>query len=140
MKTLKALILLSLGLVFLGASAFNPRVSDSSSLLPPQGVIKYQVSLYVEQQFITLPGVHFFIILTDEHGRRIGLQQIRPGFQTYFFSEVGPVSGTRIAWLVEGHMDQSFMTFTCAPDVRSGLFLNNLIYNFNLFPQRGESE
>ena len=135
MKTLKLLSVISFALMVFAASAIKPaEVSSMNTATPTPGNIKYQVTIHVPAD-LSLPNVHFFVVMTDGNGRRIAApQQAVTGINTYYFSELGPVTGTRIARLVEAHISDSYMPFTCNPDVKTGIFKNGYMYDFNLWP------
>jgi hypothetical protein len=139
MKATKFLAAAALALIVISAAASNPsttaagKVNSPDPNTPPDGNIKYEVLIHAPSN-LSLPDIHFFVVLTDGNGRRIAYQQFVPGINTYQFSEAGPVNGTRIVKLVESNINVTYLPFSCNPDVKTGIFRNGVIYKFNLYP------
>ena len=138
---MKLLTAISFVLIVLGATAANPTLgtTNNQGQITP-GNIKNTVTIQVNQE-ANLPKLHFILFITDENNRHIGgAQLVEPGTWKYQFSEQGPVTGIRIAHLVQSTSDDTLMPFSCNPDVKSGTFRNGVVYNFNLYPTRALPE
>jgi hypothetical protein len=133
MKTMKIFAAAILALVVIGAAAMKPANVNAVGSNISSGNIKYVVTIHAPTD-LAIPAVHFIVLLTDGNGRRIAYQQAVPGMTKYQFSEIGPVTGTRIVKLVEMHISDVYLNFSCAPDVKTGTFQNGVVYNFNLYP------
>ncbi len=134
---MKFLAIISFALIALGAIATNPSKGNSTKAGQiTGGNIKYTVTIHVNPELI-IPKLHFYLVITDENNRRIAdAQQVEFGKWTYQFSETGPVSGTRIARLIQTTADDAYMPYSCGPDVKWGTFRNGITYMFNLYPTR----
>ncbi len=134
---MKLFAIISFALIVLGANASNPSLNTSKT--PDQtipGNIRYSVTIHVTPGVI-IPKMHFYVVLTDQNNRRVAdAQQVEFGKWTYQFTEMGPVSGIRVAHLIETTADDAFMPYSCSPDIKSGTFRNGVTYMFNLYPTR----
>jgi hypothetical protein len=134
MKTVKILSVLSLVLIFATANAIIPGDLDSKAPKPLAGNIKYKVVVHATPD-LTMPGSgNYLVVMSDGNGRRIGTQYFIPGVLTYFFSERGPVNGTRVVRIIiETH--GGVVPFYCNPDVKYGTFRDGVTYQFNMYPK-----
>jgi hypothetical protein len=141
MKTMKILSVISLVLIGLGAAAIKPNQPGQSGISqPPGGNIKHQVVLHVSAT-VSMPAAHFYVVITDGNGRQIARPQlVVPGVVKYYFSEMGPVNGTRIVRLIEKPSGDSFIPYSCEPDAKTGLFRNGVTYIFNLYPSLAQPD
>ncbi len=133
MKTTKILSVISFVLIVLGASAINPdhvsQVANPSST----GNIKYTVTLHVNAP--VFPSyANFYIVLKDGSGQYISRPQKVGSATVFYFSEIGPVRGSRVASLIEVPQEGAYIPFYCNPDIKTGLFRNGVTYMFNLYP------
>ncbi len=134
MKKISSLIFASLSMIlFTTTVVFSAK--PSSAFLPnpsnETGVIKYQVQVIITPQLAS-PNCHMLVVVTDEMNRSVGSPQIFvPGASVYYFTESGPVTGTRTARLQPARGISAF-AFYAEPDERSGNFNNNLVYSFTL--------
>jgi len=136
MKTLRITLAIVLLLFVAGTYAMNPTTAGPTGHNEPLfGNIKYQVNLHVNPS-IGITCDKFFIVLTDENNRIIDKpQHVEWGVTAYYFSETGPVMGTRIARLYESPVGGPVVPFSCDPDVKTGTFHNGVVYIFNLYPK-----
>jgi len=137
MKTLKPSIIISLVLIIAGINLLFAMPTNTRILIGPlfRGV-SYNVTVHYQGEF---PLCNSYLVqIVDAQGYSVAPDQIfQPGMNTYVFHERGPVSGVRIARLVEspaqGNITCTYDLVT-PPDVKSGKFLVGATYFFNLFP------
>ncbi len=134
MKTTKILSVLSLVLIAFAASAINPKLS-SNNPQPLTGNIKYKVVIHANASVSIPTANNFWVVLSDGNGRRIGSTHFEFGIDTYYFSEAGPVSGSRIARVVIESHGGAVSPFYCNPDAKWGTFRNGATYQFNMYPR-----
>jgi hypothetical protein len=134
MKTMKLIAVIGLVMFCMSAIAASPDHVTTPNGGSSEGFIKYAISIH-GPDFYVMPNAHFYVVITDQNGRRIAPPQLVTGLKSiYLFSEQGPVIGSRVARLAEAHDSPSFIPFSCTPDIKSGAFQNGLFYNFNLYP------
>jgi hypothetical protein len=109
------------GSVSMGGPPGGPQVAYAVNIVPQTRVNNFNLLLYV--------GV------TDETGRLVApAQRFKLGTWTYYFYENGPVTGTRVAHLVNDPVVPTNLLFNCAPATLSGKFLPGDTYFFTLYP------
>lgn len=110
MKTLIILSIISLVLIVIGIDmAFANSIGNKNAKVLSLKV-KYQVDVHYSAPpaadladdnsgYIICGGI---VVITDEKGRPVApAQALLPGVTSYYFSEAGPVSGSRIARLIK---------------------------------------
>ena len=76
-----------------------------------------------------------FIGITDENGRLVApVQKATTAVRTYIFYEQGPVTGTRVANLVNRPVGPINYRFNCPPASITGKFSPGSSYVFTLYP------
>jgi len=132
MKTIAKTLIAAITLLFamhVNAASINRETLSSGSQ------IKYEVKINSTQIRPGAVNLNLFVMMTDEHGKVVApVQAVRPGLSTYYFYETGPLMGTRVASMIYDPMGPSSLPFYCAPDARTGKFLNGATYLFNLYP------
>jgi hypothetical protein len=97
--------------------------------------ITYVVNI-VPQQRIGNVNLALYVAITDENGRPVApVQKASIGRASYLFYEKGPVTGTRIAYMVNKPVVPTNYSFLCAPDPVSGKFIPGETYYFILYPK-----
>ncbi len=97
--------------------------------------IRYAVNINTDQINPFAGKLSLFVMVTDEHGKQVApVQAFRPGISVYYFNEPGPVIGTRVASMICNPIGPASLPFYCAPDSRTGKFVNGGTYIFNLTP------
>jgi hypothetical protein len=139
MKTLKITIVLSIVLLLGFTIGFTMPAIEKGSFKPVIAA-RYHVSIHFTND-LSLCNL-YLVEIVDENGRLVNPpQSFRPGISSYFFSERGPVQGTRIAKLV---LNSEIRYFVCpteiytAPCSLSGTFLVGETYEFDLYPATHE--
>jgi hypothetical protein len=132
MKTIAKTLIAAIALLFamqINAAPINGGPISSTN------EIQYSVKINSTQIHSGSFNLNLFVMITDEHGRLVApVQAVRPGLSTYHFSEFGPVIGTRVARLIYDPIGPTDLPFYCAPDVKTGKFINGTTYLFNLYP------
>lgn len=138
MKTTKLLTILSLVLIFSGASkGYSGNIPTDRPQMTTKTNIKYEVNVYL---FIRIDLCNvYWVQVTDETGRLVApAKPYIPGIQRYVFSEDGPAQGkVRVAMLVTAKNVETVacpITFGARPDVKMGPFLQGQTYPFVLRP------
>jgi hypothetical protein len=129
-------IAVSAMVVFGITRGFPEKMKSSDSSLPTQedGNIKYQVNINMAPNF-SFPTCHMQIIVTDETNRLVApAQTLVQGITTYYFTEKGPVTGTRVAHLRSPLNNIAVCTLFAVPSSATGTFYNNITYQFTLTP------
>jgi len=136
MKTAKTFAALSIALIFLGFAAFAGKPSANPDV--QRGTIKYQVNIHLRVG-MNIPDAQLLVMMTDEHNRLVALPQTFSfSKMTYVFGENGPVTGTRIAWIVQSKNDGNRIPIYGNTDSQKGTFLANHVYQFNIYPENGK--
>jgi len=132
MKTIAKILIAAISLLFsLEVNAASDRVYSVATT----SEIHYLVKINSSQIHSGASTLALFVMITDEQGRVVApVQVVRPGLSTYSFSEAGPVVGTRIASMIFNPIGPSYQPFYCAPDAKTGKFVNGGSYLFNLYP------
>lgn len=138
MKTLK-LSSLCLSIMLLSGVytvyAGQPVNRNNSNPFPP--VIRHQVNVYPVRELTSYQT--YIVQVVDENGTLVAPSQTYiPGLNAYTFYERGPRTGTRIARLAMIPQSKGLSCIPyiyCAPDIKSGTFLNGRTYTYNLYPK-----
>ena len=135
MKTIKFTSVLSL-ILFLGLTSVFSNTPANNTTFKPIVATRYHVSIHFTND-ISLCNL-YLVEIVDENGRLVNAPQaFRPGIASYFFSERGPVKGTRTAKLV---LNSEIQYIVCpneiftSPFSLSGTFWVGETYEFNLYP------
>ena len=122
-------------LIAVGILMFSLHVNAAISGGPGSQQIGYKVQILGQNPHINNFNLILYVAMTDENGRPVDqVQRFKTGTYTYFFSETGPVQGTRVARLVNDPIVPTTLNFYCAPDAQTGKFLPGDIYVFDLYP------
>ncbi len=133
MKTIAKILIATAVLLF--AAQINAFSANWGGPRPTVNHIQYAVVINASQLLPGAGNLNLFVMVTDEHGKQIApVQPFRPGISTYYFNELGPVIGTRVASMVLNQIEPATVHFYCAPDSRTGKFVNGATYFFNLVP------
>ncbi len=134
MKKLIIILFLASIAIFIGInlsmSAYSNKTNNQD--LP---IISYQVNIHPDNQ-ITHNACPMMVQVTNGSGMLVGQPQLyHNGMNTYYFSEPGPVSGKRMAQLINA--DEGLPDDVCFLvswwDSRSGTFYGGETYQFNLY-------
>ncbi|MCX6251242.1 MAG: hypothetical protein NTX61_10885 [Bacteroidetes bacterium] len=138
MKTTKTIAALCIAMIFFGLTALAGKPTIKPEV--QRGTIKYLVNIHVPVG-INIPDVQLFVKITDEHNRLVDLpQQFRFGTVSYVFGEQGPVTGTRIAWIVQSNNDGPKIPLWGNNDIKTGTFLPGHLYQFDIYPGTGKPD
>jgi hypothetical protein len=133
MKTTKTIAALSIAMILFAFSAFAGKTDGQ------KGNLKYVVNIHLPK-LTTIPHATFYVLVTDANNHPVdAVQTFIPGNSTYTFTEMGPVTGVRIAWILQGG------TFARIPlydnsDILKGTFLPGRAYQFDIYPKVGKPE
>jgi hypothetical protein len=97
--------------------------------------IHYQVTVHPDMK-ITHNSCPLMVVITDGYNVTIGPPQLyHSDMNTYYFYELGPVTGVRKAKLtnVEGYQPDDVCYQISSTDAKSGTFLNGWNYPFDLY-------
>ncbi len=135
MKAIKFIPVFSLFLLMGGSVASASPVSGQGAYKPVVAV-RYLVNIHFSND-VSLCNL-YLVEIVDENGRLITAPQaFRQGISAYYFSERGPVSGTRTAKLV---LNSEVSSLICPVELHTspfsitGEFLVGHTYEFNLYP------
>ena len=132
MKTIAKTLIAAIALLFAMQIAAAP---INGGKIVSVNEVQYAVRIHASQIHSGNISPNFFVMITDGRGKLVApVQAVRPGLSTYYFSEIGPVSGTRTATMIYDPMGPGVLQFYCAPDSKTGLFKNGVTYSFDLYP------
>jgi len=140
MKTTKIISALSIAMIILGSSAFATKPSSDNT--KARQLIRYQVSINISAKFV-IPNVPMLVVVKDEKGTLVAPpQQFQAGSLTYTFTEKGtfyPVNATRVAMLVIPNTGGRSVKLSNNTIVKTGSFVPGQLYQFQIFPNNGDS-
>ena len=135
MKTTKTIAALSIAMLLLGFSALAGKPAGNPDV--QNGNLKYAVTIHVPAM-ITIPNITFYVLVTDGNNHLIDAAQLyTPGQNTYGFSENGPVTGIRIAWIVQANGGARLPIYDNNALLK-GTFLPDHVYQFDIYPKVGK--
>jgi hypothetical protein len=138
MKTIaKSLIFMILILVLASAgSVFSATPVSNDGSPPRKGFITYKVNVHLSGE-VSLCNT-YMVVLRDGFGNLVAPPKpYVPGVVEYTFTQRGPSAGKRVASLIMSPYRDNYVCATqlfTSPAVRFGYFLNDLTYEFDLFP------
>ena len=140
MKTAKFIFALSLALIFV--AGFNTVNARDKSKASPAAISARAVTYNVKvacTNFYPLHLSQYEVVMTDANGLQIGESQTyHPGISNYYFTEPGPVHGTRVARMVQ--MPLGPKSFNIRPCVKTGIFNGGATYIFVIVPLPAETD
>ena len=137
-NSMKRIIILSLVLMILIIFGMDVNSSvrlNTMSIGNTKSDIHYQINIHPNLAIIQ-SSCPMMVSLTDGSGNNIGQPKLyNPSQNSYHFYEMGPVSGIRMARLV--NIEERFSDNVCVlvslKDSKSGTFNNGWRYVFNLY-------
>ena len=136
---MKKIIILSFVLaavIILGMNVNSSARISNTGNVPTQTYIQYQVNIHPNWGILH-NQCPMFVVLTDGISKRyIGPPKLyQQGINTYYFSEIGPVTGVRTARLFDGSKDQSddVCYAVSLSDLKTGTFYSGQNYIFDLY-------
>jgi len=135
MKKLIIFTFIAAGVIFLGIKLSPSAFSNMTNVINNNAAIHYQVVIHPDWR-INQSACPLEVQMTNGSGMLIGLPQIyQKGMNTYHFYESGPVTGNRVAQLL--NMDEGLPDDVCIlislSNSQSGTFNNGETYTFNLY-------
>jgi hypothetical protein len=134
MKKFIILSFVAATVIFLGVSLSSSARLANNPNSNGQSFIHYQVNIHPDWKILhnSCPLV---VSMTDGGRKVIGQPQLyHYGTNTYHFYETGPVSGTRVAIMMDAEVDQFDVCYAISlTHSESGTFNNGTTYIFNLF-------
>ena len=136
MKTTKTIAALSIAMILFGFTALAGKPGNGNPDVL-KGTIKYQVNIHIPS-VLNLTNVHLYVLVTDENNRPVVMPQLFTyDHMSYVFGENGPVTGIRIAWIIQARSDANRIPLDNNSEVMKGTFLPYQIYTFDLYPGDG---
>lgn len=137
MKATKITAALSLVLILLGTSLLNAGTPGGKNrVISGVNLVRYQVTVHMPAD-IRLCNL-WIVEVTDGTGNLVTpAQGLSEGSATYTFFEKGPVTGVRVARLVQNNSTKHFNCepeFSVYPDFKTGTFANGTMVTFDLWP------
>ena len=134
MKKIIILSFVAATVIFLGMNlSSSARLADIHNGNAP-ALIHYQVNIHPDWKI--LHNLCPLIVAITDGGQNVIVQPqlYHNGINTYHFYEMGPVSGTRIAELVNGEVDQHIDVcyLISLTNLKAGTFNNGQTYVFDL--------
>jgi len=137
MKTTKTIAALSIALILFAFNTFAGKPTGNPDGSLP---IKYRVNIHIPA-VITVPNVQFYVAVTDKNNHPVApLQPFSFGNMSYAFEENGPVTGIRIAWIVQSSAGGNRIPLWDNNDLQKGTFLPGHVYQFNIYPKVGKPD
>ncbi|MCX6251843.1 MAG: hypothetical protein NTX61_13965 [Bacteroidetes bacterium] len=138
MKATKTFLVLSIAMILFGLTALAGKPTIKPEV--QRGTIKYLVNIHVPVG-INISDVQLYVLITDKHNRKVALpQQFSFETMTYVFFEEGPVTGTRIAWIMQSNNDGPKIQLWGNNDIKTGTFLPGHLYQFDIYPGTGKPD
>jgi hypothetical protein len=117
-------------------TSFNIARSEGPFPISVNNEITYTVTIVTSITRVRNTNIPVYIAVTDQNNHLVApAQQVVPGMFTYTFNEIGPVKGTRTAYLLFEPKTRTNFYIYCPPESEEGIFMPGQTYGFDLYPQ-----
>jgi hypothetical protein len=114
-------------MIFAGIAA-----SAANTMQFPPYLVYYQVTVHAEK--LAIVNCDRVVVITDKYGNPVvPAQQYVPGTSVYYFTDLGPITTTRVAQLQIAPVTAPSCPAAPVTDKKTGTFIPGIVYPFNLY-------